>query len=168
MDSNSTSYPFLLFLPLSCRHSHRSCHFTPPLVSVSPVSNPSSRRRGMAGWPRSATHPTVFPASFSAPTAPATQILQLQRKRASGPETLLTSETPAISARVICGELRSLSRSGVPILGRQHTVVLNKAPIASIPRSALGERFPRTTPTLLFGARGGEPPETGERRNVPI
>ena len=52
------------------------------------------------------------------------QILQ-KRKGASGPETLLTRKTSAMYARVIYGELRSISRSGVPILGRPRSATLS-------------------------------------------
>ena len=75
MDSNSTSYPFLVFLPLSHRRSRRSCPFPPlPVPNFPLTSAPSSRRGGMTDWSRSTTHPTVFPASPSTPPAPATPI----------------------------------------------------------------------------------------------
>jgi len=49
MDSNSTSYSFLLFLPHSPRRSRRSCPFTPPLVSFFLVLPPHPLGEG--GWP---------------------------------------------------------------------------------------------------------------------
>ena len=75
MDSISTSYPFLVCLPVLPRHSNLSCSFPPLLVSVFPSLPPLPPEQGrMVDRARSVMHSTVFPASPSTPTAPATAV----------------------------------------------------------------------------------------------
>ena len=50
MDLNSTSYPFLDFLPLSPRRSRRSWPFPPHPVSVFHILPPLLERLGKASW----------------------------------------------------------------------------------------------------------------------